>query len=83
MHLVLKGFKERLKSLDYGPCLVRQRLKYLTLVLESSSLTAQWVMVAYAFREQAGNGSREERLIEVICSSGTCKLNIISPRMDP
>ena len=49
MHLVLKGFKERLKSLDYGPCLVRQRLKSLTLVLESSSLTAQWVMVAYAF----------------------------------
>ena len=45
MQLVLVGFKARLESLDYGPCLVRQRFKSLTLLLESSSLTAQWVNV--------------------------------------
>ena len=71
MHLVLAGFKARLESLDYGPCLVRQRFKYLTLVLKSSFLTAQWVNVGSALWEQAVDGSREERLIEDICLSGT------------
>ena len=31
MRLVLAGFKARLESLDYGPCLVRERFKSLTL----------------------------------------------------
>ena len=41
MNLVLLGFKARLESLDHGPSLVRD--SYKLHVVDSNSLTAQWV----------------------------------------
>ena len=41
MNLVLLGFKARLESLDHDPSLVRDSFK--SYVVDSNSLTAQWV----------------------------------------
>ena len=41
MNLVLLGFKARLESLDHDPSLVRDSFK--SHVVDSNSLTAQWV----------------------------------------
>ena len=66
----LTGFKARLESLDYSPCLVRERFKSLALALESSSLTTHWVYV-YMF------------CIWGYLQIGTYNLKIIGPRIDP